>query len=381
MGASMSNGKLIVMIAVLLTVINSAAPARAVTINVKTTGAPNGTQCSLTEAIQAAMTNAAVGKCIAGKSTETDIVQLEAKTYQNYGKALLIPAGSSAGPLIIRGVTDSSNQVLTGLVGRNYGFPSPNPINPYVCSAEAALYTGGSNVTIRAVNFDSDGGPNHGGICQYAGSLALDNMEVYGFKQGGIHSAPNVNETRTLKMTLTDIVANTNSTAGGGLALYGNMTIDIATSYISLNRTTEGGGGIDWNASGTLKITDTNIFENWAMGSMGGGLFLTPLNTSATVTLAGASIQNNTADQEGGAAFVQLFGNNKLILKNGNVLNTFFHGNTSGFGAAENTFNSASNQAYTAISCTQSTSVPDLNVAPWTSHTPRLKGDGTCSFP
>lgn len=357
------------------TILGYSTAAQTALITVTTTGAPVTGKCSLTQAIQAASTNHSVGGCAAGSASATDTIQLQNQTYQSYGKALLVPV--EGGPLVISGTTPQSNgSPVTTIIGANYGFPSPNPINAYVCASPASLYTGG-NLTLRNVALISDGGTGHGGICQYSGRLNLDNDDIGEFQQGGLMSAPNVNDPRTLILTTTDVFQNINSVAGAGLALYGQMTVTINSSWITHNYSTEGGGGIAWNASGSMTITNTEILSNLAIGSIGGGLYLTPLDASASVTVDGGTLQNNGADQEGGAMYIQLFGSGKLIMKGVYIPNS----NWSHVSPSEGTLNSGNGQAYKAIRCNKSSSIYAVNIPPWTSHAPPLVGDGTCSFP
>src|SRR5581483_9368576 len=109
--------KLVVSSIAAFTVVSSAA--HATTITVDRTGAPLSGHCNLTDAVQAATTNAKVHNCPAGSSSGTDTIILAANaTYQGYGKALHFPPGGGA--VVIQG-TLSNNAVSSTIITANYG--------------------------------------------------------------------------------------------------------------------------------------------------------------------------------------------------------------------------------------------------------------------
>jgi hypothetical protein len=67
-----------------LTVSGISIRANSTTITVNTTGGPVSGKCNITDAIQAASTNAAVHSCAAGSNTATDTIRLASATYQGY---------------------------------------------------------------------------------------------------------------------------------------------------------------------------------------------------------------------------------------------------------------------------------------------------------
>lgn len=384
--AAKSNQTLCAGLLAAATVTLSVGTAHATTINVTTAGAPVAGKCSLTQAIQAAVTNAAVGACPAGSSASTDTVQLAANTiYQNYGKPLVVP--STGGALIIRGAL-SNGEPSSEIFGKNYGYPSPNPINPQVCPYPATLFSGGSNLTLRDLILNADS-TDHTGICQYSGSLTLNKVQVAFFQRGGIVSSPNTpGNSRSLTIIDSIIEQNANITTGGGIALYEEMTVSIRGSSVSQNVSNESGGGLSWQATGSLTIRDTYFWYNDAQYSVGGGIYLNPYSSGTSVSLNGVDMQQNTADYNGGAIWVGTLGANKLSIGKSSVtqaitriLNNFGTlGDQVPYNAGQAVFNADPNFAYDAIWCTGGSEIHGLNVAPWNSRTPRLRGDGTCSF-
>lgn len=297
---------------------------------------------------------------------------------------------SSGGSLTIRGIL-SNGRISSTISGRNYGFPASGP-NYYVCQYPAALFTGGSNLTVRDIALVAKPeGDGHSGICQYSGSLSLNNVilgdgaEINYFNRGAIWSFPNTTgNARTLNMTDVYVDGNYSIVTGGGVALHGSMTVNITRGRFYGNTSQESGGALSWVGSGSLTVTDTQFHYNTALYSSGGGLYLNPESTTATATLKGIDVQQNYADYFGGAIWIGYFaGANKVSITSG--LNpSYIVDNSAGGGVgwnpAERTFNSDPNWAYDAVWCTGSSSFSGLNVAPWTSRTPRLRGDGTCSF-
>lgn len=370
-------------------ILGFAGSAAAATINVDTSGAPVAGKCSLTQAIQAATTNQAVGACPAGSSFSTDTIWLQANTtYQDYGTFLHVP--STGGALIIRGVL-SGGTISSTISGRNYGFPSSGP-NSGVCQYPAALFSGGSNLTLRDLALVAKPeGTGHSGICQYSGTLSLSNVilgdgaEINYFNRGAIWSYPNTTgNARTLNLTDVFIYGNYSLLTGGGVALDGAMTVNITRGLFYANTSQEGGGALSWRGSGALTITDTQFHYNEAIYSYGGALSLNPNSSSATATLKGIDVQQNWADYDGGAIFIgNAVGANKITITNG--LNPSYIVNNAagggiGWDPAERTFNSDPNWVYDSVWCSGSSSFSGLNVAPWTSHNPPLRGNGTCTF-
>jgi predicted outer membrane repeat protein len=381
--------KIWIALAPALGVMTLGGAANAATINVTTTGAPVGGKCSLTQAIEAAVTNTAVGGaggCPAGSAFSTDTIVLEAnKTYADYGIPLHVP--TTGGSLVIRG-TLSGGSISTKISGRNYGYPSPNPLNSGVCPYPAALFTGGSNLTLRNLGFEAKpAGTGHTGICQYSGALTLDNVVVGDgglvnyFNRGGIRSFPNSGNTRTLTLTGARVHGNSTPGEGGGLNLFGNVSVTInGDSWFDQNYADGSGGAIFWDGTGTVNITDTDFFYNESGFGSGGAIYMNPLSNTSSATLTRVEMQQNTAGYYGGAAYAGVFfGTNKLALNDVYFLDNHA---TSAPGVPwdgmQQTFNTDS--TYNAIYCTNGSHFSGLHGVPWTLNSPRLKGDGTCTY-
>lgn len=367
-------------IALVIAMMSGTSNARTITVN--TSGASTSGMCNITDAIKAASTNTAVRGCAAGELWATDTIVLAANTaYQAYGAPLHVPAGG--GQLVIRG-TLSSGDVTTTILGRNYGYPSPNPINSTVCQYPAAIFTGGGTVTIRDLNLQADSFlEGKTGICQYSGGLTLNNVGIYQFDRGGLWSYPNTStNTRTLTIVTTDIMFNHSPVVGAAVSLFGSMTASLTNMVIQENNSDESGGALHWNGHGTLTITDVDFNFNRSIYSMGGAANINPDTSNAIVTFNNVSFLGNAASHYGGAIWV---GDNVAI--NGLKLqNTHFSENLGTQhpdvpdDPAHNSFN-ADPGVYDRIYCTASSTITWLNVYPWTLHNPRLKGDGTCTFP
>jgi predicted outer membrane repeat protein len=367
-------------VALVMAATSGTVSARTITVN--TTGIPVSGQCNLTDAIRAASTNAAVRGCAAGESSVTDTIVLQANTvYQAYGSPLHVPGGG--GPLVIKG-TLANGDVGTTIVGRNYGFPSPNPIDRDVCQYPAAIFTGGT-VTIRHLNLEADAAfAGKTGICQYSGRLTLDDVGIYHFDRGGLWSFPNTpNDQRTLTIQTTDIMFNDSPVVGGAVSLHGGMTTSLTNMVIQENSSDESGGGLHWDGHGTLTIKDVDFNYNRSIYAYGGAANINPDTPDSTVTFNNVSFFDNEASHFGGAIWVgDNVGINKLKLQN-----THFYDTNRGTvnpdvpdDPAQNSFN-ADSGVYDRIYCTAGSDIASLNFFPWTLHTPRLKGDGTCTFP
>ena len=266
-------------IALVIAMMSGTSNARTITVN--TSGASTSGKCNITDAIKAASTNTAVRACAAGELWATDTIVLAANTaYQAYGAPLHVPAGG--GQLVISG-TLSSGDVTTTILGRNYGYPSPNPINSTVCQYPAAIFTGGGTVTIRDLNLQADSFlEGKTGICQYSGGLTLNNVGIYQFDRGGLWSYPNTStNTRTLTIVTTDIMSNHSPVVGAAVSLFGSMTASLTNMTIQENNSDESGGALHWNGHGTLTITDVDFNFNRSIYSMGGAANINPDTSNA----------------------------------------------------------------------------------------------------
>jgi hypothetical protein len=368
--------------AMVLAISTTSFDVNAATITVNQNGPPMSGRCNLTDAIRAASTNASVRGCPAGQwSTDTVVLQANT-TYEAYGAPLHVPAGG--GPVIISG-TLVSGETTTAILGRNYGFPSPNPINSTVCQYPAAIFVGGGNVTIRNLNLWPDNLiEGKAGICQYSGGLTIDNVGIYDFDRGGVWSYPNTpSNHRTLTMQTIDFWSNYSPVVGAAVSLHGSMTVSITNAWIQENSSNESGGALHWNGHGSLTVTDVDFNYNHSLYAFGGGVNLNPDEPGSIATFSNVAFYGNSASHYGGAMWVgDNLATNGLRLQNTYISPANYGTDAPGVpdDPAHNSFN-ADTWVYDRIYCTAGSIIGSLNHYPWTWNTPRLKGDGTCTFP
>jgi hypothetical protein len=360
--------------------------AHATTITVDRTGAPVSGHCNLTDAVQAATTNAIVHGCAAGSSRNTDTIILAANTtYQGYGKALHIPPGGGA--LVIQG-TLSNNAVSSIIMSANYGYPNPAG-GTSACSDPAAIFVGGTLTVKNLILQASETGT--AGICQYDGSLTVsgadigDSLQNNGFNARGIFSYPDgANNHRSITLQNAQIYGNYSPNIGAGIGLFGDVDFTMTNSGVQHNNADESGGGIawvgGWGKMGNVSISVSDILYNQtgvdSENAWGGGLYLAGDDVNASVVLSGTQLQQNDADtQTGGAIYIGPgMGTNKVVLAD-----CFFLGNNAYIDLQQSTLNSDS-WVYDAVYCQQGTAMGNMSGSEWSGHSPPLKGDGTCTF-
>lgn len=360
--------------------------ALAASITVDVTGAPQTNHCNLTDAIQAASTNARVHNCTAGSATTTDTIHLAATTYQGYGKPLLVPA--TGGPLVIQGQSITTTVIMAD---DTYGYPTPNPLSSSsVCPAPAALFVGG-NLTLQNLDLNATG-PSTVGVCQYAGSLTMTSVMVgntdgnFTFGQGGLRSYPNTsNNHRTITMTNSTFGYDFIYGLGGAIAGYGNVDLTMTGGFLYANFAESGGGALYWSGSwgkmGNLKLSNVTAEYNTVSAGWGGALYLDGDDANATVVLDGEDVEQNIAGSStndgynAGAIFVGThYGLNKIT-----VSNSYYDGNLSYSDPQQWTMN-ASLSTYNAVYCTN-TQFDQFQLGDEWPSDPPLKGDWTCVFP
>ena len=107
-----------------------------------------------------------------------------------------------------------------------------------------------------------------------------------------------------------------NSGNSGGALFISGATVEITDSAFDLNSATRAGGAIEVAGAAVVTITDTDFAGNFA--SVNGGALHVTGGGAATVTIDGGTIENNTADQEGGGLWNSADGT--LIVRNGAVV-------------------------------------------------------------
>jgi parallel beta-helix repeat protein/predicted outer membrane repeat protein len=156
-------------------------------------------------------------------------------------------------------------------------------------------------------------------------NVTITNSTTTG-KGGGIAAGPNAN------VTLNNCVVSNNSvtgffSAGGGIRTHSSK-LTVQSSRITGNSATEDGGGIYFNAGGTLSITDSTIDANvsntnW-FGSGGGGVYFFGTNDGGGLTVLNSTISGNSAGSSSSGGGITLAG----IVDNAVIRNSTITGNS-----------------------------------------------------
>ncbi|QDU60587.1 hypothetical protein Pan216_14340 [Planctomycetes bacterium Pan216] len=145
-------------------------------------------------------------------------------------------------------------------------------------------------------------------------------------EEGGALAVETEGATTTIENTsFTQNTAQANFGTGGGIYISetGGGTVSIDTATISNNTAADDGGGIYVvveGSGGNLSITNTTISGNDG-GSWGGGIYV-GLDSSATASLDGVTISNNTIPDVlsfGGGLYASLDGQSFLTIQNTTV--------------------------------------------------------------
>lgn len=256
--------------ATLATALALAAPAPAATIEVTTTNDELQTGlsnllCSLREAVHSAKENAPIGGCTTGQQAKTDVIKLDAETYE-----LDIPTTDEAanlngdldagGDLTIRGKGSDETQILTGLDDRviEYnGFES-------VLRLERLEVSGGF-----AADNTSDSGGN---ILMVQGKLVTDDARSgNSFAEAGGAIALENGTDGVIKGTL--ITGAGAETVGGAIVLRNGGTLKLRRSSFVNNEVDEdvdARGGAIRSFEGNIRISDSLFIDNRAETSGAG---------------------------------------------------------------------------------------------------------------
>jgi len=200
----------------------------------------------------------------------------------------------------------------------------------------SAVFSGGNYVSgsiLEYVNIDNAGSKSYGNALAKAalylngGRPFINNVRLNNNTASGIY-IENINN--YLKIT-SSVISNNNDTSandpvspgyhGGGITVGTQMTganIEITYCNITGNSTLSDGGGIlVANNVDNLTLTDNTIADN-VSGNNGGGMFLSNLTGIATnYAIERNIIQNNTAENRGGAVSVE---NSNLNIFNNRIL-------------------------------------------------------------
>ena len=320
--------------ATLATALALAAPAPAATIEVTTTNDELQTGlsnllCSLREAVQSAKQNAPIGGCSTGQQAKTDVIKLEAETYE-----LDIPTTDEAGnlngdldaggDLTIRGKGSDDTQILTGLDDRviEYnGFEA-------VLRLERLEVTGG---------FSADNTSDSGGnILMVQGKLVTDEFESGNSfaEAGGAIALENGTDGVLNRSLVTGAGAET---VGGAIVVRNGGKLQVKRSYFVNNEVEEdvdARGGAIRNFEGNIRISDSafisNTVETSGSGAAanGGAIYAGNSLKIERSLFLGNSAQAPAGDEAGGAIY-------HATTEPSSISNsTFFDNDTAGNGGA-----------------------------------------------
>jgi CSLREA domain-containing protein len=254
--------------AIFLLTLAVTAPAATITVNsaADAGGTCPGTNCTLRQAIAAALSGDTIAFSLPSKSA-VSLTSGELLVNKN-----LTIIGPGADLLSVQRDASASTNFLIFEVAAS------------------------SNVTISGLTITNGNGGFAGGIYN-AGTLTINNATISGnstaFDGGGIYNG----NTGTLTITNATISGNTANVGGGIVNDAQAHTVTIASTTISGNTATANGGGIE-SYQGTVTITDSTVSGNSA-GSDGGGMDI----TSGTVSSRNTIIAKNTAPSSGPDVF------------------------------------------------------------------------------
>ncbi|MGQ0621975.1 MAG: choice-of-anchor D domain-containing protein [Panacagrimonas sp.] len=230
--------------------------ASAATISVTTTDQVNAGACTLSDAIRAANTNAAVGGCPAGFGPDT----------------LVFPANSTFSFLTPEGDANNGLPFITSeiVIQGNGSTIRRDPAAP--STFRVLALQGSANLTLQQTTIS-------GGIAN-------------GFDGGGIAV-----ESDSARLTITNSTVSGNAARNGGGLFNGAGTVILSNSTVSGNSASSYGGGIHNNSDafsnryGTVTMTNSTVSGNRA-GRGGGGIYLI-----GPLTISNSIVSGNTADQ------------------------------------------------------------------------------------
>jgi CSLREA domain-containing protein len=312
----------------LVSAVAIAAPARAATIQVTTTGdtlAADG-KCSLREATEAANTNAAVGGCTAGAGADTILLGPGIYPIEIPRSSTNSPPTSGdfniTGPTTVKGAGQGATVVDGRSLDRIFDvgsgvtatFMDLTLRKGHANSAYGGgiLAEGNANTTVSDVTFSHNSGDYGGGLWAYGtltiqGSSFLDNSSGRGGGAGIQADA-----------TITNSLFADNDGGGGGGLYINAVTVQATNVVITDNHAGNEGAGIE--NGGTLHLTDSTVDGNTA-DNVGGGIY----DNYGTSTLDGVTLSHNHAGAKGGGIYT--FGGPAK------VLNSRISGNDAGYGA------------------------------------------------
>lgn len=214
--------------------------------------------------------------------------------------------------------------------------------------------TGGNGAGLVASGFGG-GIYNNGGTLNLLSSLVQDNRTTDG-NGGGIRN----DNGGKLAIFASTVRNNVTAGDGGGVFSFGDGSqVNVLNSTINNNSASSGGGIYNFS---TLSLTNSTVSGNTAT-LFGGGIFNDGLNR-ATASLTSSTVSNNRAGDYGGG-----IGNAGSTF---NIRNTIISGNNSGSGTAPNFSGTLTSQGYNLIENTTGTTITGTTAGNILGQTARL---------
>ncbi|MEW5860144.1 MAG: filamentous hemagglutinin N-terminal domain-containing protein [Cyanobacteriota bacterium] len=164
----------------------------------------------------------------------------------------------------------------------------------------AGTYSGGTvnlskNVTVRGVGNATVSGNNANQVFNIASgsTVTLDNLTI---AKGKSYNGGGIYNSGTVKVSNSTLSGNTAvGIYGGGGGIYNSGTVKVSNSTLSGNTASYYGGGI-YN-SGTLDVSNSTLSGN-TVSNYGGGIY-----NYGTVKVSNSTLSGNTASNYGGGIF------------------------------------------------------------------------------
>ncbi len=278
-------------------------PAFTATITVTST-ADSGVG-SLRQAVADASSGDVINFNVSGDTitlTSGQIVVPASLTIQGPGEDALI-VESNGNPNRVFEFSSGTTSSVSGLTIRNGDTDGVD--NGGCILNEATLSI--TEVTIE----DCSAAANYGGAIYSTGSLSLTDTSIDG-NTADFGGAVMLNTGATLTMSGSTLSQNVATSQGG--ALYNNSnTVSITDTLFILNQADDGGS--IFSIGGTLTFTDSTISMSTATG-FGGGFY----GVNSTVTLDNVAMAGNQSDT-GGAIFMQGFPTATLTMSGATISN------------------------------------------------------------
>jgi hypothetical protein len=286
--------------AALLLALGQGAQAATITVTTNKPGINPDGKCSLIEAIINANDDAATHPdCAAGSGADTIVLPRRrthtlTSVHQNFGSP-----GPTGLPVITSPITIQGNGAK---IVRKKSAP---PFRLIFVSFS------GSTLTLQNVALSgADGGSsdNGGGVCNFGGTLTIENSAISGNSSGV--SGGGVFNDGTLAIKNSTISGNSSGVSGGGV--YNALSLTIENSTISGNSSGFGGGVFTFSLYGhsTATIENSTISGNSAY--RGGGVYNAAFDLCdyyscghvglSSLTITNSTISGNKA-RDGGGAF------------------------------------------------------------------------------